>query len=899
MTIANGTCHATRAIEESPPLFQNGKIMIQAHHIGWAVCSLFTLIAIVISFWLINKHTRWYTNKLEQRHTIRILFMVPIYAVVSTASFFWWEHSTPLLLIRDCYESTVLTSFFYLLLLYISHDENAQKEVFRKNGPSKKNDRERLRQGKELQHWVYPLNFLKAKPADGLYFLQIMKWGILQYCVIRPGTTLAAVVLDYVGLYCEESWSLGWGHIWIVVVVSISVSIAMYCLIQLYMVVKVELAPQKPLLKLFAIKAVVFLTFWQATFLSLLTMFGIVKDTPTMTANDINIGIGAIAETTEMALFAVLHLWAFSYKPYYTGDNGGESTPRWRSLGHAMNFQETFVELWSGTVYMWYRYRGKEVDVQAHRQVALENVFGRSRYDISREANEPKVATGEKELNVSVMVEKEVRIGEEQQWLGLGDEYKYGLGYQSRRQRERSEGLESQIEKELSRRGYTLRGNPTTTYTPIINEEAAEAPITGHHHAQSSWWRRFYPRFSQSGPGPDSEASPQGSFPNSPRRSRHLSSFMPNVKEHTYEDPPPPSAIRMYRESKLNGGPRNSKQNSQPAFEPLLLASFGVPPGGPPDAHAQSRPTQSPSHYLRHPVLAPLESMASLSTPALPSPSMQSLQADSYLERAFAGSIDIGSSAEALLSGPSSQAHHAQIKFGGVPEVATRDKMVLKIPVLVDPSIMIASTPVSRSTTMQTITRPAAIAGPSSPVPPQPLAFRSQPPQSPPLAGSPPGRAPTSSRPSSDTQQWRRSSHKRDSAQFYPEPRALSPPQVVSPVMQSPPQSPGTQPRLSRSSAAYSRGTRRDSRGGVQYPTPPTMQYTPPSRPMSRYVPRRDQIVLPAPLAPQMLPVAAAESPAQEHTPARSRGSPPRAERRSPPYSPLFTNPPSKSSPSR
>lgn len=69
----------------------------------------------------------------------------------------------------------------------------------------------------------------------------------------------------------------------------------MYCLIQIYMVVKEPLAPQKPLLKLFAIKAVgesvvhaarellslllpVFLTFWQATFLSVLTLFGVVKD---------------------------------------------------------------------------------------------------------------------------------------------------------------------------------------------------------------------------------------------------------------------------------------------------------------------------------------------------------------------------------------------------------------------------------------------------------------------------------------------------------------------------------------------------------------------------------------------------------------------------------------------
>ena len=42
------------------------------------------------------------------------------------------NHSTPLLLLRDCYESTVLTAFFYLLLLYLSPDPHEQKEIFRK-----------------------------------------------------------------------------------------------------------------------------------------------------------------------------------------------------------------------------------------------------------------------------------------------------------------------------------------------------------------------------------------------------------------------------------------------------------------------------------------------------------------------------------------------------------------------------------------------------------------------------------------------------------------------------------------------------------------------------------------------------------------------------------------------
>jgi hypothetical protein len=71
----------------------------------------------------------------------------------------------------------------------------------------------------------------------------------------------------------------------------------MYCLIQLYIPVAGHLAPHKPLLKLFAVKAVgtfdtglvvvfhqaysiaiVFLTFWQATLFSVLSIVGVVKD---------------------------------------------------------------------------------------------------------------------------------------------------------------------------------------------------------------------------------------------------------------------------------------------------------------------------------------------------------------------------------------------------------------------------------------------------------------------------------------------------------------------------------------------------------------------------------------------------------------------------------------------
>lgn len=42
-----------------------------------------------------------------------------------------------------------------------------------------------------------------------------------------------------------------------------SVTIAMYCLVQFYMQLKGDLAEHKPLLKITAVKLVIFLSFWQ------------------------------------------------------------------------------------------------------------------------------------------------------------------------------------------------------------------------------------------------------------------------------------------------------------------------------------------------------------------------------------------------------------------------------------------------------------------------------------------------------------------------------------------------------------------------------------------------------------------------------------------------------------
>ena len=125
-----------------------------------------------------------------------------------------------------------------------------------------------------------------------------------------------SVATEPFDLYCEDSLNPAFSHIWVLGFESVAVTIAMYCIIQFYIQLKNDIAPQKPLLKLAAIKLVVFLTFWQTILITLLTSTGIITPGPRFGDPDIRVGIPSMLLCIEMALFAIFHLWAFSWRPY-------------------------------------------------------------------------------------------------------------------------------------------------------------------------------------------------------------------------------------------------------------------------------------------------------------------------------------------------------------------------------------------------------------------------------------------------------------------------------------------------------------------------------------------------------------------------------------------------------
>lgn len=97
----------------------------------------------------------------------------------------------------------------------------------------------------------------------------------------------------------------------------------MFCVIQFYLQLRVPLAAHKPFLKVAAIKLVIFFSFWQAFVIAILTSttLNIIHPNDVVAYPDISVGIPALLTCVEMAGFAVMHIFAYPYKPYRPGSD--------------------------------------------------------------------------------------------------------------------------------------------------------------------------------------------------------------------------------------------------------------------------------------------------------------------------------------------------------------------------------------------------------------------------------------------------------------------------------------------------------------------------------------------------------------------------------------------------
>ncbi|KAJ7462358.1 DUF300-domain-containing protein [Mycena galericulata] len=321
------------AAVDQTSFWSSGNLDWDAHRIGWAVAGACTAVTVIISFVSCLRHCRNYTNPRHQRQILRILYMPPVYAVISFLSYRFFRDYTYYSLVEVVYEAFTLSAFILLLIEYVADSasgHSAENAIARK-------DKRRL---------LFPLCCWRYRPTKA-YFMYSVKaclWAVLQYVIIRPAVSIAGIICQALNVLCEsEGFSVKYANVYLEAVDFVSISFALYGLLLFYGLTKEELVGRRPLSKFLSIKLIVMFTWYQSFVFSALSD-RVLKATKYWTVTNITNGLNALAVCIEMIFFSALMLWSFNVAPYARPPSS-PATSVWRPLWDSINFTDFVQEI--------------------------------------------------------------------------------------------------------------------------------------------------------------------------------------------------------------------------------------------------------------------------------------------------------------------------------------------------------------------------------------------------------------------------------------------------------------------------------------------------------------------------------------------------------------------------
>lgn len=323
---------------------------------------------VILSVRLVYLHfTHWYMPNV-QKYVIRILWMVPLYAIQSWLSLLYRDARIYIDTVRDLYEAYVISSFLYYLIELLG----GQDALVRTLRTMKQTDPEAA---EHLEDHGFPLNLVLEPWELGLEFMLQCKHGVLQYVVVKTIASVLTFAFQSMDVYGEGLFEWNVAYPYLAFALNCSVMYALYCLVKLFHAINDELRHPidwHPLGKFLCVKGVVFFTWWQGVIIFYLKAHGIIDDIGAWTGEQVANGLIDYCICIEMVGFAIAHAYTFTYEEYLpstvqaamaeyervqTNDVGGgnEATPRRASatyrppetLPRPMKFKDAF---WSSTL---------------------------------------------------------------------------------------------------------------------------------------------------------------------------------------------------------------------------------------------------------------------------------------------------------------------------------------------------------------------------------------------------------------------------------------------------------------------------------------------------------------------------------------------------------------------
>ncbi|TKW57875.1 Transmembrane -like protein C30D11.06c [Colletotrichum tanaceti] len=320
------------------------------------VAGVAALIATFLSAVSIFLQTKNYRKPLLQRYVVRILLMVPIYSIASWTSMISIKAASFLDPIRDIYEAFTIYTFFQLLINYLSGERALII----------------MTHGREPVSHLWPLNHVlpRVDISDPHTFLAI-KRGILQYAWLKPILALAAVIMKATGTYQEGYIGVESGYLWSGIIYNISVTVSLYSLGLFWVCMHNDLLPFRPVPKFLCIKLIIFASYWQGFFLSILVWLGAIPDSVEgYTPDNLAAAIQDALICIEMPAFAIAHWYAFSWHDFADNSISSARMPVKFALRDAFGIRdliEDSKETFTGDKY-GYRFFDSGDKIMAHEE---------------------------------------------------------------------------------------------------------------------------------------------------------------------------------------------------------------------------------------------------------------------------------------------------------------------------------------------------------------------------------------------------------------------------------------------------------------------------------------------------------------------------------------------------
>lgn len=327
------------------------------------------------------RHSDHLSNKLGDSRIIRIITIIPSFAVVSFLCV--WLDGSPAPYItpgRDIGEALPMAAFFLLMSVYVAPDERNRDDVFDEMAPL---DKKGHMQGGGSLGWyrvrffVWPETVeistnskIRNSPSacsNGCQSVsyygspQLSAW--LRERIVSPRTTFISRIY---GSVCQQSSitsQLALTTSQISIIRTISTIIAITAILGFYKRFKSILKPRGAFKQLLCFKVIVILNFLQTLIFSFLQSSGDLHANKYLTFNDLTNGLPSLILCCEMALISPFFLIVCSIKPYTLGHMSSTENPSSRhgmqhyqggplgvyAILQAVNVFDIVIELLKGT----------------------------------------------------------------------------------------------------------------------------------------------------------------------------------------------------------------------------------------------------------------------------------------------------------------------------------------------------------------------------------------------------------------------------------------------------------------------------------------------------------------------------------------------------------------------